>query len=80
MVQTAFFLGPVLAPLMGAAMVAVGSWRLTMAFGVAIAILGLIWSVRIAETLPEERRRSLGFGELLGDRRQIADPADVARG
>lgn len=72
LIQTVFFLGPVIAPLLGAALVAVGSWRLTMAVGVAIAVVGLIWSWRIPETLPIDRRRGLNLSELRDAARAVA--------
>ena len=61
-VQTAFFMGPIFAPLLGRLLLEIGSWRWLMAFGVVIAATTLIWSRRLAETLPPERRRPLGFG------------------
>lgn len=55
-------LGPVVAPLVGGALVSVAGWRATFA---TLAILGLVLFVtvwlRFAETLPPERR-SVGIG------------------
>ena len=59
LIQTVFFMGPVIAPLLGAGLVAVGSWRLTMAVGVVIATIAVLWSARLPETLPADRRRRL---------------------
>ena len=59
--QTAFFMGPILAPLLGRGLIGLGSWRFIMAFGVVIAAITLGWSHRLDETLPPERRQPLGF-------------------
>ena len=61
-VQTFFFAGPVLAPVIGDLLVrAGGSWRLTMLFGLAIAIVIWLWSFRITESLDSANRRDLSF-------------------
>ncbi len=75
MIQAAFFIGPVAAPLIGAGLVAIGSWRWVMAFGVLSALTTAVWSLRLQETLPQERRRPLtpraitgGVGAVLSHR------------
>jgi len=75
LVQTAFMLGPILAPLMGRLLIEVGSWRWIMAFGTINSTAVLIWSRRLEETLPPEQRRGLeprqlaaGFRAVLGNR------------
>tara|TARA_B100000959_G_scaffold241762_1_gene263849 strand:+ start:412 stop:1626 length:1215 start_codon:yes stop_codon:yes gene_type:complete len=61
-VQTIFFAGPVLAPVIGDLLVrAGGSWRLTMLFGLAIAIVVWLWSFRITESLDSANKRDLSF-------------------
>ncbi len=61
-VQTIFFTGPVLAPVIGDLLVRRGgSWRLTMLFGLLIAIIIWGWSFRIAESLDAANRRELSF-------------------
>jgi len=67
MVQAVFFLGPVAAPLIGAGLVTIGSWRWVMVFGVITSTIAALWSLRLKETLlPENRRplsaRSVGTG------------------
>lgn len=66
LVQAAFFIGPVAAPLLGAGLVALGSWRWVMAFGVISAVITAIWSLRLQETLPVERRRPLSLRAVTG--------------
>ncbi len=61
-VQTIFFTGPVLAPIIGDLLVrGGGSWRLTMLFGLLIAIIIWGWSFRITESLNAANRRELSF-------------------
>ena len=64
-VQTAFFMGPIFAPVLGRLLLEVGSWRWLMAFGVVVSATTLVWSRRLAETLPPERRRPLRLGPTL---------------
>lgn len=59
LIQSAFFLAPVIAPVLGKILVEVGGWRWVMAFGVVTAAACLLWSVRLEETLTPENRRSL---------------------
>ena len=65
LVQTAFFLAPIFAPVLGKGLVEIGSWRWTMAFGAVTAVAVLGWSLRLGETLDPERRRSLRLGPVL---------------
>ena len=61
-VQTIFFAGPVLAPVIGNLLVqAGGTWRLTMLFGMVIAIVIWLWSFRITESLDSANQRDLSF-------------------
>jgi len=61
-VQTVFFAGPVLAPIIGDLLLRIGgTWRLTMLFGLVIAIVMWLWSFRISESLQTAHRRDLSF-------------------
>ncbi|MDP7068271.1 MAG: MFS transporter [Acidimicrobiales bacterium] len=61
-VQTVFFAGPVLAPIIGDLLLRIGgTWRLTMLFGLVIAIVMWLWSFRISESLQTANRRDLSF-------------------
>ena len=61
-VQTVFFAGPVLAPVVGDLLLrAGGTWRLTMLFGLVIAVVMWLWSFRVAESLQASNRRELSF-------------------
>ena len=61
-VQTVFFAGPVLAPVIGDLLLrSGGTWRLTMLFGLGIAVVMWLWSFRVAESLQASNRRELSF-------------------
>lgn len=71
MIQAAFFIGPIAAPLLGAGLVAIGSWRWVMAFGVLSALTTAIWSLRLQETLPPSRRRQFTPRAITGGVRAV---------
>ena len=78
LIQSAFFLAPILAPVLGKVLVEVGSWRWVMAFGVVTALTVLAWSLRLAETLDPAHRRPLrvrpvlaGFGAVARNRTSL---------
>ena len=61
-VQTVFFAGPGLAPVIGDLLLrSGGTWRLTMLFGLVIAVVMWLWSFRVAESLQASNRRELSF-------------------
>ena len=65
LIQTVFFLGPILAPILGKGLVALGSWRYTLLFGAVSAGVLALWSLRLPETLTDENRRPLSFATTL---------------
>ena len=65
MIMAVFILVPVIAPSMGAAVIAVVSWRWLFAICVAAVLAVSVWSRRLPETLREEHRISeLRFGRI----------------
>ena len=63
-IMAVFLLVPIIAPTIGAGLLAVGDWR-TIFF--AIALFGVavgVWATRLPETLPPEERLPLGFTKL----------------
>ena len=54
-----FLIVPTLAPLIGQAVLSLGSWRYTFAVGPVFAVLVLLWSTRLEETLDPQDRRSI---------------------
>ena len=66
------FLGvPIVAPLIGAAILSVSSWQVVFFTPALIAILVLIWSFRLSESLPPERRLKLDVPTLTHSARQV---------
>ena len=63
-VMAVFILIPIVAPSVGALVLAVGSWHMIFlviaAFGIGVGI----WALRLPETLPPARRLPLGFRRL----------------
>ena len=74
LIQTVFFIAPIMAPGLGKALVVIGSWRWVMAFGVVSGLAVVVWSLRLEETLDPARRRQLRLGSALaGFRLVVAD-------
>lgn len=71
-VMAVFLLVPMVAPSLGAGLLAIGEWRWIFGFFVLAAILLAVWSTRLPETLPAERRIALRLGPLLGAAKVVA--------
>ena len=66
-VMATFILVPVVAPTVGTGLIALGGWHLTLWFPVAMAaLLTVLIALRLPETLPAERRRSVAPSALVG--------------
>jgi DHA1 family bicyclomycin/chloramphenicol resistance-like MFS transporter len=64
-VTIVFLLVPVLAPSIGQLVLAIGSWRLIFLLLAGYAVVMFAWiGLRLPETLPEDRRRSLSFTKV----------------
>ena len=50
---------PAFAPLLGQAVLSVGSWRWVMAFPATLTLALALWLTRLPEPLPPDRRRPL---------------------
>lgn len=61
-VASVFMVVPAFAPLLGQAVLSLGSWRWVMAAPAAVTLVLAIWLIRLPETLPPHRRRPLTFG------------------
>ena len=78
LIQTVFFIAPIMAPSLGKALVLIGSWRWVMAFGVVSGLAVMVWSLRLEETLDPAHRRQLRLGSVLaGFRFVVADRTAV---
>jgi DHA1 family bicyclomycin/chloramphenicol resistance-like MFS transporter len=66
------FLGvPVVAPLVGSLILSVSSWQVVFLTPAVIAVAVLIWSFRLSESLPPERRLKLDVPTLMQSARQV---------
>lgn len=66
------FLGvPVVAPLIGSLILSVSSWQVVFLTPALVAVLVFIWSLRLRESLPPERRLKLDVPTLAGSARQV---------
>ncbi len=65
-IMAIFLLIPMVAPGLGAATVALGSWRYSVWLCAAVGLVVLALSVRLPATLPPGQRRSLGVREIVG--------------
>jgi MFS transporter, DHA1 family, multidrug resistance protein len=57
-IMAIFLLVPILAPGLGAGLIAVFPWRSVFVFPAIVALVLLVWSRRLVETLPVEKRRA----------------------
>jgi MFS transporter, DHA1 family, multidrug resistance protein len=64
LIMAVFILVPVVAPTIGAAGVALGSWRLLFVGCTAAAVAVALWTTRMGESLAPEHRRELRWGRL----------------
>ena len=63
-IMAIFILVPVVAPSLGAAILALASWRWVFGFGVIYAGLVALWSMRLPESLHPEHRLDLRLGRV----------------
>ena len=78
-VMTVFILFPAVAPLMGAAIIAVADWRAIFLAFVLFSVLSVSWlMIRQPETHPPARRRPLRAATLLAAVREVLTSRTVA--
>jgi DHA1 family bicyclomycin/chloramphenicol resistance-like MFS transporter len=68
LVLTIFLFTPIVAPFLGAGLLAVSSWRVVFLVPPLFAVGVFVWSFRLEESLPPERRRPL---DLVGVARAV---------
>jgi DHA1 family bicyclomycin/chloramphenicol resistance-like MFS transporter len=79
LVLTIFLFTPIVAPFLGAALLAVSSWRVVFLVPPIFAIGAFVWSLRLEESLPPERRRPLDVGGVARVVRQVLGNATFLR-
>ncbi|MCQ2079780.1 MAG: MFS transporter [archaeon] len=65
-------LGPVIAPIAGAALIDLSGWRLTLVAPALFALVCLALSLLVTETLPDDERVVGGFGRMMVGMKGIA--------
>ena len=70
-IMAIFLLVPILAPSVGAALIAVFPWRAVFVFPALMALLLLVWSRRLPETLPVDRRRAFTWRSVAQAGREV---------
>jgi MFS transporter, DHA1 family, multidrug resistance protein len=71
-VMATFILVPIVAPSVGSGLLALGDWHLTLWVPVAVAAALTVWTaLRLPETLPPDRRRSVAPRALLDAARLV---------
>jgi DHA1 family bicyclomycin/chloramphenicol resistance-like MFS transporter len=71
-VMATFILVPIVAPSVGSGLIALGDWHLTLWVPIAVAVVLVTWiALRLPETLPVERRRSVAPSALLAAARAV---------
>jgi DHA1 family bicyclomycin/chloramphenicol resistance-like MFS transporter len=70
-VISVFMLVPAVAPTVGHALLGLGSWRYPFAFTFLFGAGVGLWSLRLRETLPPERRRSMAPRAVLASTREV---------
>ena len=70
-IMAIFIVVPIIAPSIGAGLLAFGSWRVVFGFCAAAGLVIFVWTARLSETLRPEHRRPLRFGPVLAAGREV---------
>jgi DHA1 family bicyclomycin/chloramphenicol resistance-like MFS transporter len=71
LVFSIFLFTPVLAPFLGLAILSVASWKVVFLTPPIFAIIVFVWSLRMEESLPRDRRITLNWATISGSVRTI---------
>lgn len=71
LIFTIFLFTPVVAPFVGLAILSVASWRAVFLTPPLFAVLVFVWSLRLEESLPRERRTALQWSVMVQSVRTI---------
>ncbi|MSO60372.1 MAG: Bcr/CflA family efflux MFS transporter [Ilumatobacteraceae bacterium] len=84
-IMAVFLLVPILAPGIGAGLIAIAPWRIVFWFPAVIASVLMLWATRLPETLAPERRRALtrsalaqALKEVVGNRQTVCFTLAIA--
>jgi len=79
LVLTVFLFTPIVAPFLGAGLLAVSSWRIVFLVPPIFAVGVFLWSLRLEESLPPERRRPLDLAGVMRAVRDVLGQATFLR-
>jgi DHA1 family bicyclomycin/chloramphenicol resistance-like MFS transporter len=71
LIFTIFLIVPVVAPFLGAIILSVTSWQIVFLTPALMAVAVFMWSFRLNETLPPERRLKLDLSNLVRSTRRV---------
>ncbi len=71
LIMTIFLFVPIIAPIVGAVILSISSWQVVFLIPAFIGIAVFIWSLRLRESLPPERRLNLDMPTLVGSARTV---------
>lgn len=74
-----FMTGPILAPLIGQALLGVVGWQGVFGAAIVLAVVQVAWTIRFGETLDESNRRLLRPAEIAESFRAVFTNAETAR-
>ena len=66
-----FLFTPILAPFLGIAILSVTSWKIVFLTPPVFAVIIFLWSLRLEESLPPEKRSSLRWGSIKNSLRKV---------
>ena len=64
LIFTIFLFTPIIAPFLGMAILSVSSWRMVFLTPPLFAVVVFLWSLRLEESLPREKRTTLSWGNV----------------
>jgi DHA1 family bicyclomycin/chloramphenicol resistance-like MFS transporter len=71
LIMTIFLFVPIIAPIVGAFILSISSWHVVFLTPALIGIAVFVWSLRLRESLPPERRLNLDMPTLVGSARTV---------
>jgi len=71
LIFTIFLFTPVLAPFLGVAIMSIASWKMVFLTPPLFAVIVFIWSLRLEESLPREKRISLNWSVIGASLRKV---------
>jgi len=77
--QTIFLIVPIVAPFIGAAVLAYSTWQVVFVLPAFISLFVFVWSFRLNESLPPERRTALRLRNMAQAARLVCGNRDFIR-